>query len=313
MTGKLQPKVSVIVPHHLPCVKCGYDLNALPVSGACPECGDAVEHSLHGDLLRYADRDWLDHILRSLGWVSLCRRAMMWALIVSLGMLFVGVVVLPRGVDTRVERLMEICLWGLQYAMLAAPGGIAVGLWMTSKPEPREQLEPSRFTVILRALSIAVVPALGVWLSLRVGGPLRFLTGSWVQLVAMVCCAVVWGHAYVLVEQAMRLERRCEQADPIRSNVLMRMRRSVVFAAAFFTIVYWIGPLRITNTGSWAPPSVQSSGQLFFWTVLCWLWQMGVLNNTRTIVRAEAAKSIGHQRLPDDAANQRRLTKAVIE
>lgn len=48
----------------LPCVACGYDLRGLSQSGRCPECGAAIERSLRGNLLKYADLAWLTKVRR---------------------------------------------------------------------------------------------------------------------------------------------------------------------------------------------------------------------------------------------------------
>ncbi len=45
------------------CVKCGYNLRGLQPSSKCPECNADVQDSCYGDLLRYADRQWVDRIL----------------------------------------------------------------------------------------------------------------------------------------------------------------------------------------------------------------------------------------------------------
>lgn len=47
----------------LPCVVCGYNLRGLTPGGRCPECGSPVDRSVHGNLLRYADRGWLEKLL----------------------------------------------------------------------------------------------------------------------------------------------------------------------------------------------------------------------------------------------------------
>lgn len=42
-----------------PCIHCGYNLRGLAAGGQCPECGHAIAESLRGDLLRFANPDWL--------------------------------------------------------------------------------------------------------------------------------------------------------------------------------------------------------------------------------------------------------------
>jgi hypothetical protein len=59
------------------CVICGYNLRSLKVAGRCPECGSPVDRSIHGDLLRYADAEWLGKLLLGI-------RLMLWGILVMI-------------------------------------------------------------------------------------------------------------------------------------------------------------------------------------------------------------------------------------
>ncbi len=50
----------------VPCRKCGYNLRGLSENTRCPECGVPVGLSLRGDLLRFADPDWVHQVARGL-------------------------------------------------------------------------------------------------------------------------------------------------------------------------------------------------------------------------------------------------------
>ena len=54
-SDKLRLDAEGRVDEDITCRKCGYNLRGLPTDGACPECGSAVGHSTHGDLLRFCD------------------------------------------------------------------------------------------------------------------------------------------------------------------------------------------------------------------------------------------------------------------
>lgn len=50
------------VDRDVPCVRCGYNLRGLTPDTRCPECGTAVNQSLQGNFLRFADPDWLGRL-----------------------------------------------------------------------------------------------------------------------------------------------------------------------------------------------------------------------------------------------------------
>lgn len=51
------------------CRKCGYNLRGLLPDGVCPECATAVGRSLHGDLLRFCDPDWVQKLASGMNWI----------------------------------------------------------------------------------------------------------------------------------------------------------------------------------------------------------------------------------------------------
>jgi hypothetical protein len=56
----LPPPLRVI--DDLPCRTCGYNLRTLATTGICPECATPVAASISGDLLRFADPNWLARV-----------------------------------------------------------------------------------------------------------------------------------------------------------------------------------------------------------------------------------------------------------
>jgi hypothetical protein len=66
-----------VIADDLSCVICGYNLRGLRFTGRCPECGSAIERSTHGDLLKYADTDWL-------GRVFLGVRLVLWGILIMI-------------------------------------------------------------------------------------------------------------------------------------------------------------------------------------------------------------------------------------
>lgn len=48
--------------HACPCFRCSYDLRGLPMNGKCPECGTPVIESMRGNLLHFADKDYVNRL-----------------------------------------------------------------------------------------------------------------------------------------------------------------------------------------------------------------------------------------------------------
>ena len=59
------------------CVACGYNLRGLLPDGRCPECGSPVNRSVHGNLLQYADAEWLRTALLGV-------RLMLWGILLMI-------------------------------------------------------------------------------------------------------------------------------------------------------------------------------------------------------------------------------------
>ncbi len=57
MTVELDSRGHIDQP--VSCARCGYELRGLNPRGACPECGRMIIRSIRGNLLRYADADWV--------------------------------------------------------------------------------------------------------------------------------------------------------------------------------------------------------------------------------------------------------------
>ena len=47
-----------------PCLACGYNLRGLSSDWRCPECGTAIGRSLHGNLLRFAQPQYVRKLAR---------------------------------------------------------------------------------------------------------------------------------------------------------------------------------------------------------------------------------------------------------
>lgn len=106
------------------CVGCEYNLRGLDGEAVCPECGMAVERSLRGDRLRFADPQWVGQLSRgmTLAWVSLV-------------VAFFSAVILGSSFDLGSDReLLAVVVAGL---LVMGPVGVAfAACWCFSMPEP---------------------------------------------------------------------------------------------------------------------------------------------------------------------------------
>lgn len=119
------PTVVAALSIDVPCIHCGYNLRGLVPGGMCPECGHAIDEALRGDLLRFANPDWLRKLRLGIA-------LQLWG--IGLGIVLGAIVggLIGAGVISP-----EYMLW-VQFV------GIAIGLWGTfavTTREPREALQ----------------------------------------------------------------------------------------------------------------------------------------------------------------------------
>ncbi len=116
----------------LPCVRCGYQLRGLPVSGKCPECGGEVRRSLMGDLLMFADAGYVRVLLIG----AVLAEA---GIVLALGAIFggLGLLVVVSATDLMPGLRPETAV-----SWVAGVGGLGFGFltlagWvMLSTPDP---------------------------------------------------------------------------------------------------------------------------------------------------------------------------------
>ncbi len=118
------------VTDEIGCIRCGYSLLGLPLTGVCPECSTPVEKSCRGDLLRYSDPLYV----RSLYVGSLC----VVVCILLLVLVFIGSIVL--GVLAPIANLSLSATSALtflsQIVTVLVSLGMAYGWWRLSERNP---------------------------------------------------------------------------------------------------------------------------------------------------------------------------------
>lgn len=58
-----------VLTEDTPCRRCGYNLRGLSRDSRCPECHSPIALSIHRDLLRFADPQWLNRLTRGCWWI----------------------------------------------------------------------------------------------------------------------------------------------------------------------------------------------------------------------------------------------------
>ena len=107
------------------CLVCGYDLAGLDVAGVCPECAKPIEHSLRGNLLRYASQDYVRTLRRGAVLVFVA-----W-LIAVFGDLIAGIAT----VALRMLGVTSIAIVDVLFDV-GKVAAMLVGWWMLSSPDP---------------------------------------------------------------------------------------------------------------------------------------------------------------------------------
>jgi len=128
-------ETSFVVTGESPCLACGYNLKGLSTFGRCPECGASVERSLRGNLLRFADPDYV-------------KRLHLGAIIVVLSAgipLVAGVIVIVWQIVFMQFLGARAAGMGSEAMRLLAPilefvgSGIGLlGWWLFSEPDPAQ-------------------------------------------------------------------------------------------------------------------------------------------------------------------------------
>lgn len=102
----------------IPCRKCGYNLRSLNAGGRCPECGSPVGLSVQGNLLRFADPNWLMGLRKGVNFILVA--------------VLVSVIVVICGAFAR--RVLPPLV--TQFASLGSGVLFVIGGWLVTEPDP---------------------------------------------------------------------------------------------------------------------------------------------------------------------------------
>jgi len=123
------------------CARCGYNLRGLRADGLCPECAAPIEHSLQGNMLKFADAAWLQKVKRGIA-------LKLWNVLFAVAGGFTGAIIgaLAPGVAPLVILVLSI---------MGAALGIAAA-WLLTAPEPNIAVaeDPMSLRRVVRACSV---------------------------------------------------------------------------------------------------------------------------------------------------------------
>ncbi len=145
------------------CRKCSYNLRGLTENTRCPECGVPVGLSLRGDLLRFAEPDWVHRVARGL-------TIILWMIPVGL---VVGVL---AGLVVQGSRTFPM-LAGLATGLVSF-----YGAWLMTEPDPSRVGEDALITArkVVRVSLIIGLTSQPLGIALEQGfssEPIRVLVG----------------------------------------------------------------------------------------------------------------------------------------
>jgi hypothetical protein len=226
-------RVSAVLTDDTSCIRCGYNLRGLSPDGLCPECATPIGRSLRGDLLRFADPDWLARL-------RFGASLKLWNIVVSFllgfaGSILVGTIRLPHVVA-------HATIWV----------GAALGLWATfliTAQEPRISLHEDtvtlrtaiRFCAAAGFLGTMLQPVLG---SLGMSSLIVILTGG----CALLGLAAWFGELVYFRRFAHRVP------DPKLAKTTARLMWTMAVGAGVALIVA-VAALIMSRPGPGGPPT----------------------------------------------------------
>ncbi len=238
----------------IPCRKCGYNLRGLLPDGVCPECATAVGRSLHGDLLRFCDPDWVQTLASGMNWI-------VWGIIIGVALSCAGgglgsllMSFRPRGIATL--PVTGAKLVGTVVAM--------VGYWMVTTPDPgRVAAEPShssrRLVRITQVIGLLLAPT-----SLGLG-----IIPSLLQILLAIGSSAAWiVGIFAIFMYARHLALRIPD-DTLARNTRIVMWGVVVVVALFVATTVAGLSIMVMSTAARAPmaTTMPTSGPGGLWSV----------------------------------------------
>lgn len=223
------------------CRKCGYNLRGLLPDGRCPECGTAVGRSLHGDLLRFSDPEWVQKLASGMNWIVAS------IIIGFIGGLFSTIFLglFTTILSTR-SFLVLAPLSGLVFGLIAL-----VGYWKVTTPDPaRLGEEPSlsarKLVRIAQIANYAVTPVTSLLQQLAWTISYMVLSaGSGIVSLVGTFAIFIYGRKLALRLPSEKLARSCKI---VMWGLAAMLTLSVVFGFYVARVVAMMAPPATTTS-----------------------------------------------------------------
>jgi hypothetical protein len=149
-----------VVLGHIPCALCRYDLIGIPNSGNCPECGNPVQFTLRGQLLRDAPRQ---HIRQ----IDLGARILLGAIAAQVAVYAISILSLFLALRSTIGFVVPAL--ATRTLSLLCSAAFVVGYWKYTQPDPGyvgERIASARAVTRTAACVGGAVSLLGLVFSL---------------------------------------------------------------------------------------------------------------------------------------------------
>lgn len=239
--------------------------------------------------LRFSDEAWLGHIHRGLLMVRVGRIGLLSLLGMHLLVGLLGLLILEKDTDTRLEASLESLLHVLLGLMVVAAIVVATGAWMAFEPEPRD-VDSHDSTLAARTIAALSLPALGLWWAYGVHDAATGVTIAYGA--AAVCFTVASSSLFLLLNRAKQLESRVAGVDDARMRTLTGYTRLLWMLIGVTLVGSVLGPLRWFDAGAWTPPDRETLSYGLFTIAGAWALATGVLATTSRRVHEEITAQI---------------------
>ena len=250
------------IDRDLSCMICGYNLRGLQTAGACPECGTDIARSTQGDLLEFADRNWVGSVYRGTCLLTIADGLLVICILAAIVIPFVLMAVSNPTASNVVGTTFSIML---SVSSLTAIVLMVLGVWLVTKQEPRvsvtEQAASNRriaraavcFVFVLYGLTMVVLGSWRVYLWM-------FLAISF--LIALYSCL---SHVELIARRAPD-DEVVAQARKRRKRIITSGIAAVLFNAARIAAPFTAAPPEML-TNLLILGSTVSALYLFFGTI----------------------------------------------